>query len=263
MRMRDMDITQYVGLGDSISIDAYPNDDLGSDGLGAISLFHRNRDDVWPEFLGRDLLSLHSETRLFNLAVDGATTNYVLESQLSELPPDVEGKTLVTLTAGGNDLLQIAGVRNLQGAGTPKQIERRLRAIIQQIQTQYHDCIVLVGTIYDPTDGNGDLFVEGTTETELLAAFDETNDRIRSLVEIGGVKVADIHQHFLGHGVPFRFRDREDLYRDPNWWYRMAIEPNARGASEVRRLFWEVLGESSLSTPCDSTASSASHLAHT
>lgn len=244
-----MAFTQYVGLGDSISIDAYPNDDIGSDGLGAISLFHRNRDDVWPEFQGRDRVSLHSETRLFNVAVDGATTNYVLDSQLPELPPDVDGKTLVTLTAGGNDLLQIVGVRNLQGAGTPAQIQRNIRVIIERLQDRYRNCLVIIGTIYDPTDGNGDLFEDGKTETELLTTFSETNDRIRSLAETARVKVADIHQHFLGHGVPFRFRDREDLYRDPNWWYRMSIEPNARGASEVRRLFWEVLGENRLSTP--------------
>ena len=46
--------------------------------------------------------------------------------------------------------------------------------------------------------------------------------------------LADVHAHFLGHGV---LAPEEDRW----YWRRSLIEPNARGASEIRRLWLEVL----------------------
>jgi hypothetical protein len=48
--------------------------------------------------------------------------------------------------------------------------------------------------------------------------------------------LADVHRHFLGHGVT--------APEDQRWyWRRNLIEPNARGASEIRRVWWEALQE--------------------
>jgi len=105
---------RYVALGDSISIDDYPSLDLGTrltgepaEEVGAASLLYRNRDDLWPEFAGRDLSKRWPGIEYLDHTADGATTWNVLEAQLPNLPRDDGEPTLVTLTAGGNDLLQL------------------------------------------------------------------------------------------------------------------------------------------------------------
>src|SRR5918998_556876 len=89
-------------------------------GLGAASLFYRNDDARWPEFRGRDLatlvpgIAIRNEHALShparypsdNLTTDGATTGDVLSYQLPRLERSRE-RTLVTITAGGNDLLMM------------------------------------------------------------------------------------------------------------------------------------------------------------
>src|SRR3954453_6388314 len=90
----------YLALGDSISIDAY----AGGPGRGAASLLHRNRDDDFPDWAGRDLHTLGYTLR--NLTSDGATSAGVLRSQLPQVDLRVD---LVTLTMGGNDLMTAYG----------------------------------------------------------------------------------------------------------------------------------------------------------
>ena len=46
--------------------------------------------------------------------------------------------------------------------------------------------------------------------------------------------LADVYAHFLGHGVAAEDADRW-------YWRRSLIEPNARGASEVRRVWVDAL----------------------
>src|SRR5262245_66278461 len=114
-------MTVYLALGDSISIDDY----TGVRGGGAPSQLARK--------LGVDLVDL---TR------DGNTTQGVL-ADLARAPAAAD---VVTLTAGGNDLLG----RNLPGA-----ILRRLRQIAERIQPLGGR--VVVNTIYDPSDGDNDV----------------------------------------------------------------------------------------------------------
>lgn len=42
--------------------------------VGAASVLHRNRDELWPEFSGRDLVSGSPHLRFRDLASDGATS---------------------------------------------------------------------------------------------------------------------------------------------------------------------------------------------
>src|ERR671918_517525 len=90
--------SQYVALGDSMSIDLYPALDAGETDvavalewdaragavapLGAASLLHRNVDGRYPEFAGRDLTTRFSEIGFRNVAEDGATIGDVFGSQL-------------------------------------------------------------------------------------------------------------------------------------------------------------------------------------
>jgi hypothetical protein len=48
------------------------------------------------------------------------------------------------------------------------------------------------------------------------------------------VLLAEVYGHFLGHGVTAPEADRW-------YWRRSLIEPNARGASEIRRVWMEAL----------------------
>src|SRR5919197_1419924 len=79
---------------------------------------------------------------LGDLTRDGNTTDGVL-ADLADAPAGAE---VVTLTAGGNDLL---------GGELPRAILRRLHQIASRIQPLGGR--VVVNTIYDPSDGDNDV----------------------------------------------------------------------------------------------------------
>src|SRR5215467_12961128 len=109
-----------------MSIDLYPALDAGATDvavalerdpsagrvapLGAASLLFKNVDDVWPEDAGTDLSSRYPRLTFENHASDGATIGEVFGEQLPRLEESSE-PALVTLTIGGNDLLNAYGSR--------------------------------------------------------------------------------------------------------------------------------------------------------
>lgn len=223
--------TQYVALGDSISIDDYPQHQTGRTGLGATSLFYRNDDRFWPEFAGRDLVHLHPGIGFHNLTADGATTEDVLRHQLRRIHHPGE-PSLVTLTAGGNDLLM-----NLRAPRPPAKLVEgiidRLERIVHGLESNLTGTTILIGTVYDPSDGTNVLYGERLDrEAKWLA---QLNAAVRKIARSrDGVRLIDIHQHFLGHGVTAPQHERW-------YWNELIFEPNARGASEVRRLWLDAL----------------------
>ena len=71
-----------------------------------------------------------------------------------------------------------------------------------------------------------------------LEHLDTLNNHIRQLARrTPGIRLADVHAHFLGHGVTAP--DAERWY-----WRRSLIEPSAQGASEIRRVWLEALDAS-------------------
>ena len=94
---------------------------------------------------------------------------------------------------------------------------------------------LVLTTVYDPTDGTGNLpGMEGYGSLP-LEYLDEFNDYVREMADsMTRTVVADVHRHFVGHGVTALDRDRW-------YWRRNMIEPNARGASEIRRVWLEAL----------------------
>jgi hypothetical protein len=125
-----MSFSLYVALGDSMSTDHYPTCDVrGLDGpparldpLGAAALLHSNDDRRWPEFRGRDLEQVCPDMKFLNLAEDGAMIDDVTTEELARLGRDSSDPgILITLTAGGNDLL------HAHAAGRP--LDRELRLI--------------------------------------------------------------------------------------------------------------------------------------
>jgi lysophospholipase L1-like esterase len=189
----------YLALGDSISIDDY----TGVRGGGAAAQLARK--------LGADLIDL---TR------DGNTTEGVL-ADLAGLPAAAD---VVTLTAGGNDLL-IGDV--------PRAILRRLCRIADRIQPL--GARVIINTIYDPSDGDNDvgrreLGLSRLAAIELRRRLNTLNRGIGRLAAQREFLLADLELLFHGHGV---------TSNEP--WFVRVIEPNLAGATATAEHWYELL----------------------
>jgi lysophospholipase L1-like esterase len=102
---------------------------------------------------------------------------------------------VVTLTAGGNDLLS---------GELPHGILRRLHQIAQRIKPL--DARVVVNTIYDPSDGDNDvgrreLGLSRLATIELRRRLNAVNSGIAKLARDRGFLLADLERLFQGHGV--------------------------------------------------------------
>jgi lysophospholipase L1-like esterase len=153
----------YLALGDSISIDDY----TGVCGGGAPSQLARK--------LGVDFVDL---TR------DGNTTQGVL-TDLARAPAAAD---IVTLTAGGNDLLL---------GHPPRAILRRLQQITERIQPL--GARVVVNTIYDPSDGDNEagrreMGLSRFAAIELRRRLNAVNGGIVKLAREQGFLLADLEQ---------------------------------------------------------------------
>ena len=238
-----------------MSIDLYPALDVGETDvavalewdahagevapLGAASLLYRNSDDRYPEFMGRDLVSRDPGVRYRNLAEDGATIGDVFGSQLPQLE-ESEEPTLLTLSVGGNDLLSAF-------ANRPK--PELLMRIVHDIADGYEFLVdaltkarpngtLLLTTVYDPSDDTRRIpgFFDDAGPLP-LESLQELNGRILTIArDLPRVVGADVYRHFLGHGVTAKETDRW-------YWRKSIIEPNAPGASEIRRVWLDALDE--------------------
>jgi lysophospholipase L1-like esterase len=189
----------YLALGDSISIDDY----TGLRGGGA------------PSQLARKL-----GVELVDLTRDGNTTHGVL-ADLARAPVSAD---VVTLTAGGNDLL---------GGDLPRSILRRLHQIAQRIQPL--GARVVMNTIYDPSDGDNDvgrreLGLSRLATIVLRRRLDGLNSGITKLAGEHGFLLADLEQLFHGHGVA-----------SDEAWFVNVIEPNLAGATAIAEHWYELL----------------------
>lgn len=247
------EFTRYVALGDSVSIDLYPALDAGEvdvavalerdphagrvAALGAASLLHRNDDEHWPESTGDDLVSRFPAIELRNLATDGATIGDVFGEQLSLLEESTQ-PTLVTLTVGGNDLLSAYG--NRASRRLIERIERDIAEaydlLLDTLRAKVPAGTVVVSTVYDPSDRSGRIpGVLDDAGSLTLEVLDRFNAHVRSLATgTPRTILADVYAHFLGHGV-------SAADRDCWFWRRSLIEPNAKGAHQVRTVWLEAL----------------------
>ena len=228
----------YVALGDSISIDEY----AGGPGRGGASLLHANRDDDFPEWRGRDLRSADPATGLAMLATDGGTRRTLLDVQLPRLaalpPPSV-----VTVTVGGNDLLAAFGDTPAARRVIGEVADALARALDRIHERLAPSGTVVVGTVYDPSDGTGDTARLGLPPwPDGVAVIGELNDALRTTAVASGAAVAEIAERFCGHGLqagdPTGPSPRP---ADRDLWFCRLIEPNAWGADGVRAAFWAAL----------------------
>jgi lysophospholipase L1-like esterase len=228
----------YVSLGDSISIDEY----AGGRGRGGASLFARNRDEDFPRWRGRDLESRFPGLGWHILATDGGTTLTMLEQQLprvDSLPPP----SIVTVTVGGNDVLLRYGDTRaaLEVVGSVRQ---RLAQALDNLHARAAPgAVLIVGTVYDPSDGSGDASSVGLPPwPDVVAVLDELNAVLQDTARQHGAEIADIHATFAGHGLSRgNVATPEVRPDDRELWYCNVIEPNAWGAGGVRQAFWSAL----------------------
>jgi lysophospholipase L1-like esterase len=178
-------------------------------------------------------------------AVDGGTTETVLDHQLPQLERSGAAPAIVTLTIGGNDLLGAYG-------DTPR--ARRVIAVVRRRVGQTlrwlrplmrtPDDPIIVGTVYDPSDGTADASRVGLPPwPDVVEVLHHLNAALRRLADEHGAAIADIHAAFLGHGLsagdPGQSEARPE---NRELWFCRVIEPNAWGASAVRHAFWDALG---------------------
>ena len=226
----------YLALGDSISIDEY----AGGPGRGGASLLASNRNDDFPEWRGHDL----GTPSWSLLATDGGTTASLLMSQLPRLEQGGLHPSVVTLTIGGNDVLSSYGDTRAALHVVATVAERVDEALDRLARVVAPGASVVVGTVYDPSDGTGDASRVGLPPwPDVVNVLAELNASLRAVAGRHGAAVADIHARFLGHGLsrgnPAQGSPRPS---DRDLWYCNIIEPNAWGASGVRAAFWEALG---------------------
>ncbi|HEY3012627.1 MAG TPA: SGNH/GDSL hydrolase family protein, partial [Gemmatimonadales bacterium] len=189
----------------------------------------------WPEFRGQDLAHRSPGMEFLNLAEDGAMIDDIRTEELARFGRDSNDPgILLTVTAGGNDLLDaLTAGRQLDKAVS--RIERDYSDLIDSVREELPRATVVLTTVYDPTDGTGSLpglEIYGRLPLEYLRQF---NHHVRETARrTEGTALADVHRHFLGHGVAAPEEERW-------YWRRNLIEPNARGASEIRLVWWEAV----------------------
>ena len=247
--------THYVALGDSMSIDLYPALDAGETDvavalerdptvgavapLGAASLLYQNDDARWPEDQGDDLVSRYPGIVAQNLATDNATIGDVFGEQLAQLQQS-DDATLVTLTVGGNDLLSAFSNRPRASLleRIAKDVAEAYEFLVEAIQRARPNSLILMTTIYDPSDRSGR--IPGVLEDVgmlPLSVLEGMNANIARVAEgVSGTAVADVYRHFIGHGATAEPEDRW-------YWRRSLVEPNAMGAHEIRRVWREALDQ--------------------
>lgn len=248
-----MDFHEYLAFGDAFSGDLYPALDAGATSvavalervpsagdiapLGAASLFYRNDDARWPDFAGADLLSLYPDLKFRSLVEDGATIGDVFGEQLATVA-ESDAPTLVTLTVGAIEVTSLL-VRRPAAAITrhaATDVADAYEFLIDAIRRVRPTATLLLTTVCDPSDGTALLpGLEFDAKPVRLEAMAIVNDRIRQLAAgTLGAKLADLHARFLGHGMEVEEKDRW-------YWRRSPLEPNATGASEIRRAWLEAL----------------------
>jgi lysophospholipase L1-like esterase len=201
----------YVALGDSISIDTYS----GRAGGGAASQFAK----------------LLPANDFQNLTADGRTTDGVI-SHLRDIriTPDV-----VTITAGGNDLLQALVAWRMGGSdvsSAPGVILTNLEQIIDSLRAESRPRIIL-NTVYDPTDGSERRTAELGLPAWARPLFNETNAGIRAIAAERGLLLSDLETLFRGHG-----------FWSPDPWIVSYIEPNFAGATAIANHWLQLLNGS-------------------
>lgn len=252
-----------VGMGDSVvtGFGARP-------GRGFFELLTLQPEDDDATLKGCTLRAVYPDLRIINVAENSSSSGDHLRTQLRRVPKqreEVHG--LVVISTGGIDLIHDYGSAEprdeaLYGAGWEEgrvyaqNFRERLEQLLDGLIERFPGgCDIYLATIFDPTDGVGDIenvnFMLRAVRPlpawpdglKIHAAF---NQHIREAAAARPqVHVVDVHRAMLGHGLHCRESSRP-FYdaKDPTYWYYYNLEdPNERGYDAIRRAFLRAMAE--------------------
>jgi len=240
-----------LALGDSISTG------FGADaGLGYFDLLLENHEGEHPAMRGIDLRSVYPNLTRRDFAAN-STRSQQHESVIAALPVEDDAFGIVCITTGGIDLIHRYGMASpsegaMYGATLEQArpwvrgFEQRLLRMVELLRTKFPaGCAVFLATIYDPTDGVGDIenaptFVPLPRWPAGLGILRRYNRAIRRVAaELPHVHLVNVHRTMLGHGI--HCDDESAAYYDADdphyWYYRNLEDPNQRGHDAIRRTF--------------------------
>lgn len=249
--------TLLLGLGDSIVTGFGAKPGFGFfDRLAAVPAGDA------PDIAGRSLRRVFPQLRTLNLAANSTSSGDHLRALPADLPEQPVGtRGLVVLSTGGIDLIHdygaspprdeaLYGATWIDGQRYAAAFRQRLDQLLDGLSARFPGgCEIFVATIFDPTDGVGDidrvnpllrLFKPLPPWPDGLRIHAEFNRHIRAAAAARrNVHVVDVHATLLGHGLHCRDRANPH-YRadDPTYWYFVNLEdPNTRGYDAIRRVF--------------------------
>ena len=215
---------EYIALGDSIA-------------AGLITSLPSTRG--YPELVADQLRHLEasqpqpSGVNLDNLAVPGETDEtFVSNGQLQAFKDEIanvkaSGTTLqlVTITLGGNDLLQLQSLGTADRQAGLDRFKTSYPAAISDVRQALGDLepVIVVTTYYDLSGGDP---AQQGTDAWWVAQF---NDVIKNTAQTDGLKVADLEPAFRGYIAEWT-------------WYPLDVHPNNAGHLEIARLVWAATG---------------------
>lgn len=93
---------------------------------------------------------------------------------------------------------------------------------MSELGSRLPDPTLPVGTVYDPSDGTGDLG-DGVVRERALGMLHAFNRRVAGIAREAGAILVPIHDHFLGHGLT-------EPDADARWyWPHMITSPRPAG----------------------------------
>ena len=247
--------TVLLGLGDSVT-DGYGS----TKGHSFFELLATQPADDLPDLHGGDLRAVFPQLRAVNRAISGTTSFDVIDRVLAKFTPyPADTLGVVVLSTGGNDLIHNYGrtrpsEQAMYGATLAEAkpwiagYANRLDGIATRLGQLFPGGVeVFVMTIFDPTDGVGDIEAAGLPAwPDGLAILQAYNDEIAACARRHAqVHVVPVHDAFLGHGLHCAQPWRSTYHRDdPGYWlYENLEDPNDRGYDAIRRLFLLAMGE--------------------
>jgi hypothetical protein len=219
----------YIALGDSITIDDYPDQELGSKFNGAASLLHRKMEI----------------SSFFNLSEDGATIGDIRQHQVPaarRFVGNARDPMFITLTAGGNDI-SFGSIRLMQQDRLEHfsmmmgDITRKYCDLVLDIRQLFPNSHIVLNTLYDPTDGMGKLPENCGMWARIAPQYSRGRRELGQFIKGWGEKlpwasVADIFSAFDTRGM--KIKNEEGYYYD-----NFLIEPGSVGAAVIADLWYE------------------------
>lgn len=236
-----------------------------------VALLAQNDDAIFPDFAGADLATALPEAELIRLDRGGDSYYAVADAGDAVrtcpatpacLDPDDDRPTLVIVELGVNDLVATA-LAMVSDPAERERVEERTAAFrddVADVLAQVTDPAVfprppkvVVTNLVDPSDGVGDVAelittffpfegADQVTHELALSVIGGFNHAIEAEAVAIGADVVDLHGAFLGHA--WHFDDEASPHHDAadeTFWFRTVVDPNLRGAHEIRRELWAAL----------------------